>query len=101
MRRECKDDGAPEALFECVTEIYQGFSLEMINKTVNSYIDAADSPKQKSKKFLVIMLTAFLARVRPHSKRANPACIKKTRIAQINNQRISAVDWGKEGAASA
>jgi hypothetical protein len=50
VRRECKDDGAPEALFECVTEIYQGFSLEMINKTVNSYIDAVDSPKQKSKK---------------------------------------------------
>ena len=48
--KECKEDGAPEALFECVTEIYQGFSLEMINKTVNSYIDAADSPKQKSKK---------------------------------------------------
>jgi ATP-dependent Clp protease ATP-binding subunit ClpA len=34
--KDCKEDGAPEALFECVTEIYQGFSLEMINKTVNS-----------------------------------------------------------------
>ena len=43
--KECKEDGAPEALFECVTEIYQGFSLEMINKTVNSYIDEK-SPKR-------------------------------------------------------
>ena len=50
VQRECKDDGAPEALFECVTEIYQGFALEMINKTVNSYIDASDTPQQKSKK---------------------------------------------------
>jgi len=44
--KECKEDGAPEALFECVTEIYQGFSLEMINKTVNSYIDSSDSPNK-------------------------------------------------------
>jgi len=50
VMEECQEDGAPEALFECVTEIYQGFSLEMINKTVNSFIDASDSPQQKSKK---------------------------------------------------
>jgi len=50
VKKECKEDGAPEALFECVTEIYQGFSLEMINKTVNSYIDASDTPKPKSKR---------------------------------------------------
>tara|TARA_R110002074_G_scaffold23610_1_gene71325 strand:+ start:1168 stop:2418 length:1251 start_codon:yes stop_codon:yes gene_type:complete len=48
--KECDEDGAPEALFECVTEIYQGFSLEMMNKTVNSYIDAADSPQKNGKK---------------------------------------------------
>jgi len=48
--KECQEDGAPEALFECVTEIYQGFSLEMINKTVNSYIDAAESPQRKARK---------------------------------------------------
>ena len=48
--KECDEDGAPEALFECVTEIYQGFSLEMMNKTVNSYIDAADSPQKGGKK---------------------------------------------------
>jgi len=50
VMEECQEDGAPEALFECVTEIYQGFSLEMINKTVNSFIDVSDSPQQKSKK---------------------------------------------------
>ena len=38
VMEECQEDGAPEALFECVTEIYQGFSLEMINKTVNSFL---------------------------------------------------------------
>ena len=50
VMKECTEDGAPEALFECVTEIYQGFSLEMMNKTVNSYIEAADSPEKKTKK---------------------------------------------------
>ena len=46
IKVECEEDGVPEALFECVTEIYQGFSLEMINKTVNSYIDASESPRR-------------------------------------------------------
>jgi ATP-dependent Clp protease ATP-binding subunit ClpA len=32
------DDGVREAIFECVTEIYPGFSLELISKTVNSYM---------------------------------------------------------------
>ena len=50
IKVDCKEDGVPEALFECVTEIYQGFALEMINKTVNSYIDASESPQQKTKK---------------------------------------------------
>ena len=48
--KDCKEDGAPEALFECVTEIYQGFSLEMINKTVNSYIDQKGEPAVKTRK---------------------------------------------------
>lgn len=50
IKVDCKEDGVPEALFECVTEIYQGFALEMINKTVNSYIDASESPRHKTKK---------------------------------------------------
>lgn len=50
IKVECEEDGVPEALFECVTEIYQGFSLEMINKTVNSYIDASESPRHTTKK---------------------------------------------------
>lgn len=50
IKEECKEDGAPEALFECVTEIYQGFSLEMINKTVNSYIDASEPGQRSNKK---------------------------------------------------
>ena len=59
VMKECKDEGAPEALFECVTEIYQGFSLEMINKTVNSYIEAEDTPKQKSKKRKALTFSDF------------------------------------------
>jgi ATP-dependent Clp protease ATP-binding subunit ClpA len=46
-------DGAAEALFECVTEIYHGFSLEMINKTINSYIEEKSTeskPVSKKKK---------------------------------------------------
>jgi len=50
IKVDCEEDGVSEALFECVTEIYQGFALEMINKTVNSYIDASDSPQHKTKK---------------------------------------------------
>lgn len=50
IKKECDEDGAPEALFECVIEIYQGFSLEMINKTVNSYIEASESPIMEGKK---------------------------------------------------
>ena len=52
VMKECKEDGAPEALFECVTEIYQGFSLEMLNKTINAYLDEKGEgpvPKKKSK----------------------------------------------------
>jgi ATP-dependent Clp protease ATP-binding subunit ClpA len=48
--KECKEDGAPEALFECVTEIYQGFSLEMINKTINSYIEERGAKSRRKKK---------------------------------------------------
>jgi len=44
------DDGTIEALFECVTEIYQGFSLELLNKTINSYIEASDTPGAKKKR---------------------------------------------------
>lgn len=44
------DDGTVEALFECVTEIYQGFSLELLNKTINSYIEASDTPGAKKKR---------------------------------------------------
>jgi len=48
--RECGEEGAIEALFECVTEIYQGFSLELINKTINSYLEASSSPTSKKKR---------------------------------------------------
>ena len=49
--KECaEDDGSIEALFECVTEIYQGFSLELINKTINSFIEASDTPGIKKKR---------------------------------------------------
>jgi hypothetical protein len=45
--------------------------------------------KQKSRRFLVSTLAAFLARTRPASTIANPACMKNTRIAASNTQRVS------------
>lgn len=43
-------------------------------------------PIQKSIKFFIIMLPAFLARVKPVSTIAKPHCIKNTRAAPIKNQ---------------
>ena len=48
--KSSNEEGVPEALFECVTEIYQGFSLEMINKTVNSYLEEKSSQKRQPKR---------------------------------------------------
>ena len=53
VMENCKEDGAPEALFECVTDIYQGFSLEMINKTINAYLEDKSHTKTKIKKKLL------------------------------------------------
>jgi len=50
VMEECVEDGAPEALFECVTEIYQGFSLEMLNKTINAYLDEKGQKTKKPKR---------------------------------------------------
>ena len=62
VMKECKEDGAPEALFECVTEIYQGFSLEMINKTINSYIDEkSTNTGSKRKKTKALTFSDFSA----------------------------------------
>ena len=46
-------------------------------------IKNATVPKQKSIKFFIMMLPAFLALVNPASTIANPACIKNTKAALI------------------
>ncbi len=43
-------------------------------------------PIQKSIRFFMMMLPAFLALAKPHSTIANPACIQKTNAAPIRNQ---------------
>ncbi len=43
-------------------------------------------PMAKSIRFFIMMLTAFLARVKPVSTMAKPACMKKTRAAAIRVQ---------------
>ena len=39
------------------------------------------------------MLETFLARVRPASTRANPACMKKTRMPQTKTKMLSRTIW--------
>ena len=46
----------------------------------------ARAPMEKSIRFFMRMLTAFLARVKPHSTRAKPACMKNTRKAATQVQ---------------
>ena len=47
---------------------------------------------QKSIRFFIRMLPAFLARVKPVSTMAKPACIQKTRAAPIKNQTPNTVE---------
>ena len=44
-------------------------------------------PAEKSMRFFMQMFTAFLARVRPVSTRAKPACIRNTMHAAMSVQR--------------
>jgi hypothetical protein len=50
-------------------------------------------PAAKSRKFFIMMLPADLARVKPHSTQAKPACMIMTRQAAINVHRMLALDW--------
>jgi len=43
----------------------------------------ASEPTEKSIRFFIMILIEFLARVKPASTQAKPACMKKTRAAQI------------------
>jgi hypothetical protein len=45
-------------------------------------------PIQKSMRFFMMMLPAFLARVKPASTMAKPACMKKTRAAPTSTQIV-------------
>ena len=47
-------------------------------------------PRAKSIKFFITMLPAFLARVKPVSTMAKPACMKKTSAAPSSTQMVSA-----------
>ena len=50
-------------------------------------------PIQKSIKFFMMMLPAFLALVKPVSTMANPACMKKTRAAPIKYQNSIVISF--------
>ena len=56
----------------------------------------AMEPIEKSIRFFMRMLTAFLARVNPDSTIANPACIKKTRNAATSTHNVSAIYFASE-----
>ena len=47
------------------------------------------APAEKSIRFFMMMFPAFLARVRPVSTMANPACIKNTSPPQRSSQMAS------------
>ena len=49
----------------------------------------ASVPMEKSIRFFIMMLAAFLARVNPVSSMANPACIRNTSTAAINVHTVS------------
>ena len=63
--------------------------------TLVPYINAKPNAQKtttaipKSVTFLSATLMLFLFRDKPDSKHIKPACIKKTRMAQINNQNVS------------
>ena len=46
-------------------------------------------PMQKSMRFFMTMLPAFLARVKPVSTMAKPACMKKTSAAPMSTHMVS------------
>ena len=50
-------------------------------------------PIQKSIRFFIRMLPVFLARVKPASHMANPACMKKTSAAPSNTQIVFAGEY--------
>ena len=52
----------------------------------NPMAKKATAPKAKSIRFFIMMLTAFLARVKPVSTMAKPACMRKTRKAATSVQ---------------
>ena len=61
-------------------------------------------PMEKSMRFFIRMLAAFLARVRPVSSIAKPACIRKTRTAASSVHTVSiarALESASANAASA
>jgi hypothetical protein len=53
----------------------------------------AGCPAAKSSRFFIRMLPAFLARAKPISTRAKPACMNMTRMAAIRVQSRLALDW--------
>ena len=51
----------------------------------------ATTPIAMSARFFAMMLAMFLARVRPASTKANPACIRNTRQPAITSHRLSRI----------
>ena len=56
---------------------------------------------QKSIRFFIMMFEAFLARVRPDSTIAKPACMKKTSTAVSTTHKVSAMTGSKGAGAGA
>ena len=61
------------------------------NAIANPINANAITPAEKSIKFFIMMLATLLARVRPASTSAKPACMKITRTAAIKTQMLSRV----------
>ncbi len=68
------------------------------------HIQKMIEPNRKSTTFFITMLTAFLARVKPHSTSVKPACMKNTKKAAKQTHRTSAspasVETGSAAASS-
>ena len=54
------------------------------------------APMQKSIRFFMMIFPAFLARVKPVSTMAKPACMKKTSAADTSTHMVLTLDMDKD-----
>ena len=77
-----------EHIIGCVPPIFPINPLPAPNIRPKPTSQKTGVPIQKSIRFFIIMLPAFLARVKPVSTIANPACIKKTSAAPTSTHIV-------------